>query len=44
MSEEKINYEEYVLDPQNDVLVPMGVYVALTNIIQEVEKQCPVQV
>lgn len=39
MSEEKINYEDYVLDPQNDVLVPMSTYMALTNIIQEVEKQ-----
>lgn len=36
---EAINYEDYVLDPQKDVLVPMPIYLALNNVIQEVEKQ-----
>lgn len=39
MSDEKINYDEYVLDPSKDVLVPMSTYIALTNVVQEVEKQ-----
>ena len=39
MNEEQINYKEYVLDPEKDVLVPMSTYIALTNIIQEVEKK-----
>lgn len=39
MNEETVNYDEYVLDPNKDVLVPMSTYVALTNVIQEVEKQ-----
>ena len=39
MSDEKINYEDYVLDPEKHVLVPMPTYLAMTNIMQEVEKQ-----
>lgn len=39
MNEEQINYEEYVLDPSKDVLVPMSTYIALTNVIQEVEQK-----
>jgi len=39
MSTEKINYEDYTLDPDKDVLVPMSTYIALTNIIQAVEKE-----
>lgn len=36
---EQTNYEAFVLDPEKDVLVPMSTYVALTNVIQEVEKR-----
>lgn len=36
---EPVNYEDYVLDPEKDVLVPMSTYIALTNVIQEVEKK-----
>lgn len=39
MSEEKINYEDYTLDPNKDVLVPISVYVALTNVVNAVEKE-----
>jgi hypothetical protein len=33
------NYEDFVLDPAKDVIVPMSTYIALTNVIQEVEKK-----
>ena len=39
MTKEKINYEDYVLNPNKDVLVPMETYLAITNVVQEVEKQ-----
>ncbi|MFT6125891.1 MAG: hypothetical protein ACJAVA_000333 [Flavobacteriaceae bacterium] len=38
-NEETIKYEDYTLPPNNDVLVPMSTYIALTNVIQEVEKE-----
>lgn len=38
-NKETIDYDKYVLNPENDVLVPMSTYLALTNVIQEVEKQ-----
>lgn len=37
--EETIDYDKFTLDPTKDVLVPMQLYVALVNIIQEVEKK-----
>lgn len=39
MNEEQIKYEDYQLDPSKEVLVPLSTYVALTNIMQEVERQ-----
>lgn len=39
MNTEKIEYDKYVLDPSKDVLVPMGVYVAVVNVVQQVEKE-----
>ncbi len=41
MSEKKetINYNDYVLDPSRDVLVPAPVYIALHNLVAAVEKQ-----
>jgi len=37
--EETVDYDKFTLDPTKDVLVPMQLYVALVNIIQEVEKK-----
>jgi len=39
MSKETPNYEDFTLDPAKNVLVPMATYLAITNIMQEVEKQ-----
>ena len=39
MTKETIKYGDYTLNPDNDVLVPMTTYIALTNIIQAVEKE-----
>jgi hypothetical protein len=39
MAKEKINYNEFTLDPEKEVLVPMSTYLALTNVIQQVEKE-----
>lgn len=39
MNTEQIKYEDYSLDPDKDVLVPMQDYVALNNIIQAVERE-----
>jgi hypothetical protein len=38
-NEETIKYEDYTLHPDNDVMVPMSTYIALTNVIQEVDKE-----
>lgn len=37
--EETIKYDDYTLHPDNDVLVPMSTYIALTNMITGVEKE-----
>ena len=39
MNKEQIKYEDYTLDPNRDVLVPMSTYLALTNVIQAVERE-----
>lgn len=39
MNKETPDYNKFVLDPTKDVLVPMSTYVALTNVIQEVEQK-----
>ena len=39
MKKEITNYEDFTLDPTKDVLVPMSTYIALTNVIQEVEQK-----
>lgn len=39
MEKKKINYNEFTLDPDKEVLVPMHTYLALTNVIQGVEKK-----
>ena len=39
MEKENTNYEDFVLTPEKDVLVPMSTYIALTNVIQEVEQK-----
>lgn len=39
MNNEEIKYEDYTLDPTKDVLVPMSTYIALTNVIQAVERE-----
>lgn len=39
MTKETIDYSKFVLDQNKDVLVPMPVYLAITNIIQEVEQK-----
>lgn len=38
MAEAK-DYNDYVLEPGKDVLVPLSTYIALTNIVQAVEKE-----
>lgn len=38
-NKETIKYEDYTFNPDNDVLVPMSTYIALTNIIQAVERE-----
>jgi hypothetical protein len=39
MAENKVDYKDYALDPSKDVLVPLSTYIAMTNIVQEVEKK-----
>lgn len=39
MNEEKINYAEHVLGPENDVFVPISPYTALVNVCAGLEKQ-----
>ena len=39
MNNEEIKYEDYTLDPTKDVLVPMSTYMAITNVIQAVERE-----
>ncbi len=36
---EKINYDDYTLDPAKDVLVPMQTYMVIHNIVKEMERQ-----
>lgn len=36
---EKVNYEDFVLAQDKDVLVPLSTYLAITNVIQEVERK-----
>lgn len=39
MSKEEKDYTKYALSPNKDVMVPFNVYIALTDIIQEVKKK-----
>ena len=39
MSKEQINYDDHLLDPKNDVLVPLSTYTALVNIVAGLENQ-----
>jgi len=38
-STKKTNYEDFTLDPEKNVLVPLTLYAAMNNMFQEVEKQ-----
>lgn len=39
MKEETVNYENYTFSPSQDVLVPVSTYIAITNMMQAIEKE-----